>query len=520
MTPAVFENWLAKYMVGNLAGQQRVREYRSAYEEKLLVAKKVVDVVKVENHGDKLILPQGLTTKRAIEVLRAKMEYEEQVVAINAPIDAFVPDAAHALYRVLEDKFGWVNAVATPTIFGPRPPEVISVSIGIGKHVQVPWGRFVVPGIEDGFLHTGTTFKDGRYIFQIGGQVKRKYEPAVSEIVEAVKTYLRSYSIFKGKAFSLRLKDDGGDMLPMPEPKWLDLNPALEHTLIFNDDVMANIDISIFTFIEQTKQVRDSRIPLKRGVLLSGRFGTGKSLTSTVTAIKATRNGWTYIIADRADELAEVLRLAREYGPAVVFCEDIDRVMSGQRNVDMDQILNIVDGVESKNSDLMVVLTTNAVEHINQAMLRPGRLDAVIHVSEPDAKSVQRLIRLYGHTMIDPDTDLSKAADMMKGRIAAAVEEMVKRAKLAAIRSNPDAEISELTMSEDDLIKAAASMQNQLRMLEEHRIEAPSEIVKAARVLRFGTTEPTPEQLAAAGGALLLEASASPTDSVSPATGV
>lgn len=468
-------------------------------ESNELPARKVVDVVRVENHGTALVLPQGLTTKRAIEVLRAKMEYEEQVVAINAPIDAFVPDAAHALYRVLEDKFGWVNAVATPTIFGPRPPEVISVSIGIGKHVQVPWGRFVVPGIEEGFLHTGTTFKDGRFVFQIGGQVKRKYESAVSDIVEAVKEYLRHNSIFKGKAFSLRLKDDSGEMLPMPEPKWLDLNPTLEHTLIFNDDVMANIEISIFTFIEDTNRVRDSHIPLKRGVLLSGRFGTGKSLTSTVTAIKATRHGWTYIIADRADELAEVLRLAREYGPCVVFCEDIDRVMSGQRNVDMDQILNIVDGVESKNADLMVVLTTNSVEHIHQAMLRPGRLDAVIHVSEPDAKSVQRLIRLYGHSMIEEATDLTRAAEMMKGRIAAAVEEMVKRAKLAAIRSHPGEEVATIHMTEDDLIKAAASMQNQLRMLEERRITPPSEIVKAANVLRFGVSEPTIEQLTAGG---------------------
>lgn len=479
-------------------------------EELALVAKKVVDVVKVENHGDKLILPQGLTTKRAIEVLRAKMEYEEQVVSINAPIDAFVPDAAHALYRVLEDKFGWVNAVATPTIFGPRPPEVISVSIGINQHVQVPWGRFVVPGIEDGFLHTGTIFKDGRYVFQIGGQVKRKYESAVSEIVEAVKAYLRAHSIFKGKAFSLRLKDDGGDMLPMPEPKWLDLNPALENTLIFNDDVMANINISIFTFIEHTEKIRQSKIPLKRGVLLSGRFGTGKSLTSTVTAIKATRNGWTYIIADRADELAEVLRLAREYGPCVVFCEDIDRVMSGQRNVDMDQILNVVDGVESKNADLMVVLTTNAVEHIHQAMLRPGRLDAVIHVSEPDAKSVQRLIRLYGHSMIDADTDLSKAAQMMKGRIAAAVEEMVKRAKAAAISSNPETEVMDLRISENDLIAAASSMQNQLRMLEERRVSPASEMVKAANVLRYGLPEPTPEQIEA-GGILALPAGIDPS---------
>ena len=76
------------------------------------------------------------------------------------------------------------------------------------------------------------------------------------------------------------------------------------------DEVKAAINTSIFTPIRHTGLVRKVQDSLKRGVLLSGKFGTGKSMTSAATAYLATENKWTFIVCERADELAEVLRLA------------------------------------------------------------------------------------------------------------------------------------------------------------------------------------------------------------------
>ena len=444
--------------------------------------------------------PREAALPKAIEVIQRKIEYDEQTVAINAPIDAFIFDGAYAFHRVLSNKFGWVNNVPTPGFFGDKPPAVLSVPIGLNETVNVPWGRTVLPGI-DGFLHTGASYVDGRFIFVIQGEVKRKHENAVQEIVKLVKDFVRTNSIYKGKAFRLRLRDDDGDPLPMPQPKFLLLDPKIEGELIFSDQVKADININIFTVIEQTARVRAQGVPLKRGILLSGPYGTGKSMTSTVTAVKAVRNGWTYIVCDRADELADVLRLAREWGPAVVFCEDIDRVMDGHRDIDMDGLLNVIDGVESKAVELMVVLTTNDVDRINQAMLRPGRLDAVIHVAPPDAFAAQKLMRHYGRGLIAPDADLSAAGELMSGQIPAVIRETVERSKLAAISSTSND--AELRVTPQNLIDASLSMRNQLDLLAPKAADRRSDAEKAASITGEAIrslVSATPETVAAVSG--------------------
>ena len=79
------------------------------------------------------------------------------------------------------------------------------------------------------------------------------------------------------------------------------------------------------------------------------------------------------------------------------------------------------------------MLTTNHLENINPAMLRPGRLDSIINVLPPDAEAVSRLFHLYGGSTIAADEDLSKAADLLSGTIPAVIAEVVKRAKLVQL---------------------------------------------------------------------------------------
>jgi transitional endoplasmic reticulum ATPase len=62
--------------------------------------------------------------------------------------------------------------------------------------------------------------------------------------------------------------------------------------------------------------------------------------------------------------------------------------------------LNEIDGVESKGKELITILTSNHAENINQAMLRPGRLDAVLSIQAPDAFAAEKLIRLYARGLI------------------------------------------------------------------------------------------------------------------------
>lgn len=452
---------------------------------------KKVNLVKVVEVGDELKIPKGVSIPEAIEALQREHRSREQEVNVTAEIEGYlIPDAALAFSKALASIYGYAHQTGTPGFFRDNPPQLIQVRTGPGVNdtVQVPWGGLVVPGLQGrlsvGYGHSPIS---GRYHMTISATVKRMHKGRVDEIVGKTRQILEKESIYKGTAFSIRLRDDDGDPKPFPEPQFMRLNPALEGELVFNRQVQASIDVNIFTMLEYPDMVKQLGIPPKRGVLLSGKFGTGKTMTSTVVATKAVKNGFTFIKCERATELADVLRLARDYGRAVVFCEDIDRVVDGQRTMDMDDLLNVVDGIESKSTELIVVFTTNDAARINRAMLRPGRLDAVINFEAPDEETVERLFRMYGRGLVADDLDVTQAAHMMKGHIPAIVQEVVEKAKLAAIWRNegvmPDA------LTSEDLVSAAYAMANQLELMKEPVADTRTSEEKAASIVAGGLTE-------------------------------
>lgn len=418
-----------------------------------------VDVV---YEGKKIILPEEMSLKTAAAQIDRMIKEDEKEVAIREEIPAFPLDGAFALMTAISEMYGWVDQIPTPGFFGPNPPRMLAVEIEHGKTVNVPWGRLQLPNVS-GYLETGVGMKNERFILVVQATIRKKHEREIKKLFELTRKIATEKSIYKWKAVSIRFKNEDGEVLQMPEPKFLDLSRVDEKQIVFSKEVSAAIRTNLFTPVERSKECRDAGIPLKRGILLSGPYGTGKTLAAYVTAKKCIRNGWTYLYCERADELADMVRFAHQYQPAVIFCEDIDRVINGDRSVAMDDILNIVDGIESKNTEIMIVLTTNHVENINKAMLRPGRLDAIINVLPPDREAVERLMRQYGRGLIDASEDLNQAAQELEGKIPAVIRECVERSKLSAIAlAEPG---GQLKITGEALLESAVTMRNQLELL-------------------------------------------------------
>lgn len=423
----------------------------------------------VERGGDKLIVPTSMELKVARDTIDHQITYESEEVNVHEVVDGFFWDAAHAVYIAMNEIFGWVFQKPTPGMFGPNPPALISIESGLDENgevqtVSVPWGSFQLPGLEGALLKTAHQMgDDGLLKFVIGGKMLRKHEPKVKEIAALARRILAQRSLYKGKVVRVKWTDNDGDDNPMAMPHFVDTRKIDPASLILPEDLDYAVANNVFAPVRYTAAVRAANIPLKRGVLLSGTYGTGKTLTASVTAKYAEQNGWTFIYCERASELAKTIRFAMRYAPAVLFCEDVDREISGERSVTMDDILNVIDGIESKSSDLMIVLTSNHAENINQALLRPGRLDAVIEFRAPDAKAVERLVRHYAGDLLPAETDLSAVAAELNGRIPAVVRECVERAKLMSIWINQGE--GEVRLTSDALIKAAKGMRGQLELL-------------------------------------------------------
>lgn len=417
--------------------------------------------VGVKREGVKLILPETMTYEMGIDILKRKIKEEQTTVAVHETVETYPLDGAYALMQVLKDRYGWAQAVATPGFFGDNPPAMMSLEVGPGKFEQVIWGGFIVPGVE-GRLETGATRKDGRFIFAIQGEVKQRYRDEIKKLADHVRDYVKVKSVYKGKAIRLKTTD-AGDLDARQPPTFLDLSRVNEEELTFSAELAAQVQTNLFTPIEYTEECRRYKIPLKRGVLLEGKYGTGKTLTAFVTAKKAERNGWTFLYLDRVSGLKSAINFAQQYGPAVIFAEDIDRAMEGGRTVKIDDILNQIDGIDSKGQELITILTSNHVENINKAMLRPGRLDAVLSIVPPDAKACEKLIRLYGRDLVAEGEDLTKVGEALAGQIPATIREVMERSKLAAIPRHQNGEA--LTLIASDLLIAAHEMKSHLALM-------------------------------------------------------
>lgn len=401
----------------------------------------VASNVEIERSKDvlQIVIPQKMSLKEGAEWLLKKDKEEDKKVAIHHEFDCFPLDGAVALRDSLAEIYGFVEGVDIPGgWFAPdQPPVMVGVPIGNGKVKQVPWGRVCIPGVA-GYLETSMD-SDPHPRFILVGETKQRHLHEIESLVEKIKARLKTHSIYKGKAIRLDLSwmrdDEDFDPLAHAPTFTIPVDEIREEDLIFTAKVQNDIDLGLFTPIEHSEHCRKHQIPLKRGVLLAGHFGVGKSLTAYVTAKKAVRHGWTFVYLSSAMDLEAGFKFAAQYAPAVVFVEDVDRVIgTEQRTEEIDAILNAFDGVDTKNLELITVLTTNHLEKLNQAILRQGRCDTLVQVTRPDADAASRLVKLYGRGLVADDADFDRIGKALADHLPAEIREAVERAKLAAIR--------------------------------------------------------------------------------------
>lgn len=438
--------------------------------------------VTFKREGVQIIIPEGMSYAEAAKWVSRKQQEDEQEVAVSETIHGYPLDAALALAKAMSKIYGWTSMTPTPGFFGDRPPHMISVQVAVNETVSVPWGRFKIPGLE-GHIESGITMEDGAFAFQLEGRVRQKCLVDIKRLAAMAREILVTDSIYKGKAISVDFpdEDDADDFSPVDHaPKFMDLSRVRKEELIFPRETQDLVTSSLFTPIRHTQACRDAQIPRKRGILLEGPYGVGKTLTANVVAKLCEENGWTFIYIHDLGSLPKAVRFARRYEPAVIFAEDIDRAVGQDRNDVANDILNTIDGVDSKDRELIVVLTTNNVEKIHPAMLRPGRLDTVVSVRPPDAPSVEALIRLYCRGLLEDNVSLGAVGVKLAGQIPAVIREVVERAKLDAITRLEGT--GTLLLAESDLDKAATGMLAHLALVKP-KDAPPSQVELAAHVI-------------------------------------
>ena len=200
----------------------------------------------------------------------------------------------------------------------------------------------------------------------------------------------------------------------------------------------------------QRFQKLGGRIP--RGVLLVGPPGTGKTLLARAIAGEAnvpffTISGSDFVemfVGVGASRVRDMFEQAKKNSPCIVFIDEIDAVgrhrgagLGGgndEREQTLNQLLVEMDGFEP-NESIILIAATNRPDVLDPALLRPGRFDRQIVVSNPDIVGRERILKVHVRKVpLAPDVDLRTVARGTPGFSGADLMNLVNEAALLAAR--------------------------------------------------------------------------------------
>ncbi|KAG1455983.1 hypothetical protein G6F46_007923 [Rhizopus delemar] len=237
-------------------------------------------------------------------------------------------------------------------------------------------------------------------------------------------------------------------MLEVPKVYWSDIGGQA--------DIKQRLKESVEWPLQHPEAFERLGIRPPKGVLLFGPPGCSKTLMAKALATEAGSN----FIAVKGPELLskwvgesekavhEVFRKARAASPSIVFFDEIDaltvkRGSSGDGGTSvadrvLSQLLNELDGIEPL-VNVTVVAATNRPDIIDNALLRPGRIDRILYVGPPDYASRKEIFKIQLKKMAcDEDVDIEEIATKVSSEGCSGAEAVAicQEAALIAMEEN------------------------------------------------------------------------------------
>ncbi len=209
--------------------------------------------------------------------------------------------------------------------------------------------------------------------------------------------------------------------------------------LVLGEGLLESVELEILGIARHRDRLRASGQHVKRGLLLHGPPGTGKTHTVRYLIGQAQQHTVVLLTGGGLAMVRPACALARLLQPAMVVLEDVDLVAHergmfghGMPTPLLFDVLNEMDGM-AEDADVAFVLTTNRADLLEPALAeRPGRVDLAVHIGLPDEDARARLIALYGRGL---DLRLDKPGVVVartEGVTASFVKELMRKSALIA----------------------------------------------------------------------------------------
>lgn len=403
----------------------------------------------------------GATSEAEVSTQRwARHEGINMQLALDAWLSE--PGRTHTSYGVpIGPDIGLAELVAGTSAYGMEdmpPVGIARVNLASGPGQMTPCASSVIHLVTE---------DDRRVVFFARlADPRRGMEHNMVEIVsddpgagELISAQLRELSAllnaFRGHVLSIGQDPFGfGEGLLQFEER-----PTLTRDqLILDDALLAAIERQVVGVARHREALLAGGQHLKRGVLLYGPPGVGKTHTVRYLASTLPQTTVLTISGEALALIGVACSAARSLQPALVVIEDVDLIAEdrgmhpGQHPL-LFELLNEMDGLDG-DADVCFLLTTNRADLLETALsARPGRVDQAIEIRLPDLDARRRLFELYVGSLdiqVTPE-QLDAALLRADGVTASFLKEFARRAALFALERTGGEQDSVIRVTADDL---------------------------------------------------------------------
>ena len=318
------------------------------------------------------------------DCIKASIDADKQnhrMSRINHHLRCFKSDGIYQLNKAITGVFGAVvsNEEHGPSV-GDQTVNMVDIQLADGTRTKAPYGDIALDSLGEGSM-ISINYDDSKHELLVTGKCQQMYMTIMDDIIEATKHFLATESIYKGQAL---------EITDINDPQILDLSSIDQQLMVLSKSTKYAL-LPIEARLTEPQVCIERGIPLKYGALLEGPYGTGKTLLAFKLAKKAIENGWIFIYLKDPSLLAEALRMSkiidRSGHGALIFVEDVDQVTRGDRDAALQDIVNTLDGGDTKDMNVISLFTTNHIELINPTFLRGKRIGTIISMGFLDAET-------------------------------------------------------------------------------------------------------------------------------------
>ncbi|ABW19517.1 ATP-dependent metalloprotease FtsH [Alkaliphilus oremlandii OhILAs] len=207
----------------------------------------------------------------------------------------------------------------------------------------------------------------------------------------------------------------------------------------------------VIDFINQSEKYHKMGAKIPKGILFYGPPGTGKTLLASAVAGETksaffSASGSEFVekyVGVGAKRVRTLFEKARKEAPSVIFIDEIDAI-GAKRHIDsnnekdqtLNQLLVELDGFNTDQT-VVVIAATNRLDLLDEALLRPGRFDRHMYISNPNVKAREEILKVHTKNKpLDPSINIADLARKTHGMSGAHISNVANEAAIIAVREN------------------------------------------------------------------------------------